>query len=216
MSNSQLNTIKLLLEEPNRKKFVETIFKERVIDFKTLYSEKLEISETNARYHLKQLVDNEIVEKIKQKGSKAIYLILNPLNIERIRVLLNETRKYVYFGLIGRDTPVEQFNSTIEKLKAENYEIIDFRVFGGSDAINEFQKNKEMSSIYVSLLDLFNFEQTLIDIEEQIKEKIKGHSIIADVTGSTKIHTIALYNLAVLYGLKKIYNPKGEGKLIFL
>ena len=53
-------------------------------------------------------------------------------------------------------------------------------------------------------------------IENVLKELVKDYIVIADCTSLNKIFTIALYSLAIDYGVPLIYIYENEKKLIWL
>lgn len=224
MEDPEYHTFVEVINEPTRTKFIQTILKNHIIDFKTLYSEKLQISETNARHHLKILLEHGIVKKEKQKGTKAIYLRITPKFLERARKYFAVDTEYLYTGMTGIDNPGMQVVSAIERLTSENWPIQSIYIFTTQEAINKLEKDESWHSLkdkYTECISIlvpaFAFNETYQSIKRVVETKIHQYSIVADVTGSTKIHTLALYSLAKEYGIKRVYLPReGTNNIITL
>ena len=58
------------------------------------------------------------------------------------------------------------------------------------------------------LLPESKFQEILNPIQQAVDTTIKSNSIVADITGLTKLHTLALYNLAKAYDFDRVYLPE--------
>ena len=92
-----------------------------LIEFKDLYTEKLKISETTARHHLKVLMKYDLIIRVKKKGTKAIFLSINPHLRNRLRNFFNIKLPFSYIGGLGTEDPVSQLKSFLTKLSISNY-----------------------------------------------------------------------------------------------
>ncbi|MFX1284739.1 MAG: hypothetical protein ACFFB5_13855 [Promethearchaeota archaeon] len=203
------------LKEATRKKFVETLLNQGLTDFKSLYIDYLKISETNARHHLNILLESNIVVKEKQPGTKAIYLRISPRFIERARRYFENTQKYAYLGMVGKKNSGLQLNQSIERLKSHGWAFKALFIFTTTEIIEILENDdnwlnlqrihSEAQLIEVPLLE---FEPTYQTMKQVIDDIILNYSIITDITGLTKIHTLSLYILAKEYGLRRFYLPE--------
>ena len=211
------------VKEETRQKFVETLFEHELLDFKSLYTDFLEISETNARHHLKLLMKNGIIQKEKQKGTKAIYLRITPKFLERVRTLRKIQPKYAYLGMIGIQDLGLQAKQVIHRLISNRWEIEVLLFFTTEQVIKMLKKDtdwlqlkKEFPDTTLVQVPLYDFDETFQIMKDHIENQVLRFSVLADVTGATKIHTLALYSLAKEYGLKRIYIPKEGNHVITL
>jgi hypothetical protein len=210
-----------LLTEETRKKFVETLIQHEILYFKSLYTNYLKISETNARHHLNQLLTNEIVQKVKQKGTKAIFLQITPQFFERARHYFNIESPTAYFGMVGKKDPGQQLKNALERFDTNNRVIKALFVFSTHENIDTLQEDdhwqmihNEMSEAQLLPIPPFDFDTTYQLMKKTIEDEIPKFSLITDVTGSTKIHTLALYSLAQEFGLVRVYLPEDESNRI--
>lgn len=212
-----------LLKEETRNKFVKVLLEENILDFKSLYTQYLQISETNARHHMKLLLEIEIIQKEKQQGTKAMFLKINPRFVERARKYFNTEQKYIYLGMAGETNPDEQIMNAHNRTIKNNWKIKATYIFTTVETIKKLKGskgwttlNKQVINIHLVPVPLLEFEATYNTMKNIIESQIQHTSIIADVTGLTKIHTLALYILAKEFGLTRIYLPKDESNQIIL
>lgn len=203
------------LKEETRKKFVETLLNQGLTDFKSLYTDYLKISETNARHHLNVLLEDDIVVKEKKPGTKAIYLRISPRFIERARRYFEDTQKYAYLGMVGKKNPGLQLNQSLERLQSHGWTFKALYIFTTIEIIdilknddNWLDLQKILSEVQLVEVPLLEFEHTYQTMKQVIDDIISNYSIIADITGLTKIHTLSLYILAKEYGLRRFYLPE--------
>lgn len=217
MQDPTYQTFMDLLREDTRKNFIEILLKHSLIDFKSLYNDYLQISETNARHHLKIFLRNEVVQKVKQKGTKAIFLQLSPRFLERVRRYFKNPQPYLYFGMVGIHDPGNQITQAIKRLISNNWNINTIYVFSSQENVETLETTEQWKTLLIQYPDSqlfsvprYGFSETYQLMKECIDSQISDHSIIADVTGSTKIHTLVLYSLANEYGLRRVYLPEPQ------
>ncbi|MFX0075507.1 MAG: hypothetical protein ACFE96_08700 [Candidatus Hermodarchaeota archaeon] len=213
-------TLQDILKEPTRKKFVQTILETNEIEFKLLYTNYLKISETNARHHLKQLEDNQIVTRSKKAGSKSIFLHLNPKFLEEARGFFDIPRIYAYLGFVGLKG-AQQVTDIISTLISNQWTFKKLIVYTTQQTFDTMKED----ILWKQLLEKFTDSELLAiersdynAIHETLREKIEDllvdYSLVTDVTGLTKLHSLALYSLARVYGLKRVYIPEDDSQSV--
>lgn len=217
MTDSHYHTFIDAIEEENRKKFVKTLVNQDIVNFKALYTEQLKISETAARHHLQYLLDAGIVIKVKQPRTKALFLSLSPKFLERARLFFKISPKKAYLGMVGKKNSGKQAVQAINRLRQNGWTFDSLNLFCTSDTASLLKRDPDWKKLIgdfqdhaVIILPPYEFEEVQSLIDKIIREKIGHYSLLADVTGSTKVHTLSLYNLAKEYGFPRIYLPEGE------
>lgn len=211
-----------LLEEETRKNFVYEVLKNQNIRFKILYEKKLEISETNARYHLKLLEKHKILLRRKKKKSKAIVLSINPIFINRLRQHFEIKTKFGYIGGIGTTKPIEQIASISNRLHRHFgnrirtldifYTQTDTKKLSSSEQWQE--ATQAFNEVRIHTSDMYDFDKNYSVMKSVIENNITAQEILIDITGGPKIPSLALYKLSQTYGLKRYYFPEDAEDLV--
>lgn len=223
MTDPQYSTFIDAIKEENREKFVKALVEQDIVNFKTLYSEQLEISETTARHHLQYLLDANIVVKVKQSGTKALFVSLAPKFLERARHHFKLSPKKGYLGMIGMKNLGLQVEQALKRLQQNGWTFDSLDLFCTPETATLLgtdptwnQLITKHSNHLVTILPPYDFEEAQQLMENIIQQRVKQFSLLADVTGSTKIHTLSLYNLAKEYGFSRIYLPEEDNQIILL
>jgi DNA-binding transcriptional ArsR family regulator len=224
MSDPLDSVLEKVLKEDTRKKFVKTLLTHGKMDFKTLYTDHLKVSETNSRHHLKLLLSDGVVRKEKQKGTKAIYLRISPKFIERTRRCFNIESEYSYIGMVGAQSPETQIKDAIKRVRSQNWQIEKITAFTTEPVIKILEQSETWADLVkdhpgstLIVTPLIELDETIGVMRQAVDELIYKYSVVADVTGLTKLHTLAMYIIAKDYGLHRVYLPKEDGnKVIFL
>ena len=212
-----------LLEEPTRKKLVEEVLKNEEIEFKELYEKKLEISETNARHHMQKLIEAGVLEKKKKKGSKAIYLAIQPEQIQPLRNYYNIQSNFILFVIAGNQDPGNQVKKSIELSQFNGFKLDEIEILTSKDGDTLLKSSEEYIWITekkikhnFNFLEIFDFENCKTIIEQAILKHIHKNDIITDITGGTKIMTLALFIETQKFNLTAYYLPINESRMIKL
>ena len=112
---------------------VEEVLKNEEIEFKELYEKKLEISETNARHHMQKLIEAGVLEKKKKKGSKAIYLAIQPEQIQPLRNYYNIQSNFILFVIAGNLDPGNQVKKSIELSQFNGFKLDEIEILTSKD-----------------------------------------------------------------------------------
>lgn len=221
MKDPKLETLKEVLLEGTRDEFVQTVLRHEIIEFKKLYQNILKISETNARYHLTILSEKNIIQREKRKGTKAIFLSVNSLYLEQLRQYYQIQSQYAYLGMVGERNPGKQIQKAIDSLRKSGWYFKFINIFTTEQNSLVLQKSSEWSKLTdsgnqttLSIVPLYDFNTTYNIMKSTLNEHIREYSIMIDVTGGTKIHSLSLYILAQEYGLKRVYIPENEESII--
>ncbi|MHA1169283.1 MAG: ArsR family transcriptional regulator [Candidatus Hodarchaeales archaeon] len=212
-----------ILEEIVRNRFVKKVLDSNRIRFKDLY-QVLDLSETTARHHLKILLENGIIETTKEKGSRALILSVSKPFIERIRQYYDMKAPSVYLGMAGKNQPGEQVYSTVRRIEGNNISFKSVEIFTTGENSEILKKSDGWSRLLsqgktgsVNVVKLYDYPSTVKVMTRVMNHYIENHSIIADITGGTKIHTLSLYKLAKFYGCKSVYVPEDKrSSIIYL
>ena len=141
MIDPEYEVLAEVVKEETRKKFVKTLLKHELLDFKSLYTDYLEVSESNARHHLNLLLESGIVYKEKQRGKKSIFLRITPKYLTRVRRYFGIKLKYVYMGMVGDRAPGSQAQEYIQRLIAKHWDLAGMYFFTSEGAIQVFEKH---------------------------------------------------------------------------
>ena len=227
-TNSQLEIIKDVISEEKRNLFLKTIVTNDITNFKLLYSEILDISETNARHHLKILLKYNLVQKVKVKGTKAIHLQTNPRFITNLRTIYGiqiDTAYIAGLGTLRSESTIQHIDTIFEKgLKYfPTMQTVDFLVTKWEETGEDWDSNLiEKSSAWQGLqsktleikihkIDMQDFSKSKAIIQTIFVNRLQTYDLVVDVTGGPKIPSLALFKLAMEFGLICYYFPK-KGK----
>ncbi|MFX0125552.1 MAG: hypothetical protein ACFFAE_18160, partial [Candidatus Hodarchaeota archaeon] len=137
--------------------------------------------------------------------------------VERARQYFVHTQKYAYLGMVGKKNPSLQLNQSLKRLKSQGWTFKGVYIFTTTEIIKTLKNDehwlslkKILSESHLVDVPLLEFEQSYKIMKQVIEDNISQYSIIADITGLTKIHTLSLYILAKEYGLKRFYLPEQE------
>lgn len=211
-----------ILEDPTREKILKELLNRRKETFIILYRDVLHLKESTARHHLKYLIKNDVIQRSKKVGTRTSILQINPLFIHEIRSLLHIVKPLAYIGMIGKENFAEEIESSVLSLTSQNYYLEKVFIFCGINNKEELVKDKKIKnlqsklSIEIIYTELFDFEKVLKDINNLILRIIFDYQLVANITRGTKIHSIALYQLARDYGFLSFYIPEGTNKIIKL
>ena len=211
-----------VLEDPTRRNIVKELALKNQETFIILYRDVLHLKETTARHHLKFLVDNNIIQRIKMSGSRTNLLQINPLVIHDVRSFLHINRPYLFIGMLGKEKFSLEIDSSLHALENQNIHVEKMVFFCGKNNQNIIDSDQELkqlvskSNIEIIFTELYDIEKVLKDMNQFILRIIFDYQIIANVTRGTKIHSIALYQLARDYGFSRYYVPEGTNQLLKL
>ncbi len=211
-----------VLEDPTRRNIVRELALKNKETFIILYRDVLHLKKTTARHHLKFLVDNNVIQRIKVSGSRTNLLQINPLVIHDVRTFLQINKPYLFIGMLGKEKFSLEIESSFHALEKQNIHVEKMVFFCGKINQNEIDTDQELkqlvskSNTEIIFTELYNIEKVLKDMNQFILRIIFDYQIIANVTRGTKIHSIALYQLARDYGFSRYYVPEGTNQLLKL
>lgn len=213
--------LKEVLSEETRNEFVQAVLKHEIIEFKKLYNDILQISETNGRHHLRILSEKKIIQRIKKKGTKSIFLSITSSYFEPLRDYYQINTQKIYMGMVGERNPGRQIHKAIDSLQMKEWYFELIHIFTTEENSLILQESPEWSELAnfgtqtnISTIPLYDFEDAYSTMKSNIDQYIRKYSILTDITGGTKIQTVSLYSLAQEYGLKRIYIPENERRTI--
>ncbi len=200
-----------VLENPVRntiiRKFLEV---QGVINYKEI---KQLVGKDTSRpdYHLNILVESNLLERTKGRGNYE-------LNKQMIQPLRKKYETLVPICLIGGLGEVSLYGDILDGLREVSILPKKYILLTSPKIKKEFEKEateKNLKQKYnVNFtFQLFDYETELkgdmVKIKDQAEQLIQDHifnfEIICDLTGGTKLVTIALSNLAERYNLRTIY-----------
>ena len=211
-----------VLEDPTRRIIVRELALKNQETFIILYRDVLHLKETTARHHIKFLVDNNIIQRIRVSGTRTNLLQINPLVIHDVRSFLQIDKPYLFIGMLGKDNFGVEIESSLLSLEKQNIHSEKMVFFCGKNNQIEIDSDKELMhlvskyNIEIIFTELYDIEKVLKDMNQLILRIIFDYQIIANVTRGTKIHSIALYQLARDYGFSRYYVPEGTNQLLKL
>ncbi len=199
-----------VLENPVRdtiiRKFLE---KKEIINYKEI---KALVGEDTSRpdYHLNILVESGFVERTKGRGNYE-------LNKQKIQLLRKRYEILVPICLIGGLGDVSLYANILDSLREVSIIPKEYFLLTSLKVKNKFRKSFSENNIQKKYdvkesFQIFNYETELkgdiIEIKDQaekiIQKKIIEYEVICELTGGTKLATIALSNLSEKYNLRKI------------
>ncbi|KKN25182.1 hypothetical protein LCGC14_0887420 [marine sediment metagenome] len=208
-----------ILENTSRVKIILEFFKSKeTLNFD--YIKNLVANDTNRPdYHLSLLVENGFIKRIKGRGNYR----LNEVNLQPLRTkLINKNiLEKVPICLIGGLGIVELYRDilnvliTNHSITPQKYLLITSKEY--KKKFDDFYKNLNTNTLKIAHFfeivqdDLFKekFREDYYGIyekfEQVIIENIYDYEIICEITGSTKLISIALMKLSEKYKLPKIY-----------
>ena len=203
-------TIEKNFEDKNREKiillFLDDLSKERY-EFNEIshYLISQNMSK-RADHHLKRLVKDEILKKT-ERGSYA----LNELAIQPLR---NYYKKIVPICLIGGLGIPSLFIHILAAFEEISVVPRKYVLFTSPDYHEEFRKlNRGKYEKVETFVKEFSYQDVLREnysiiydeLEKSVVEEIKKFEIVCEITGGTKMVSIALLNLSTKYNLRRCY-----------
>jgi hypothetical protein len=156
-------------------------------------------------------VEGGLLERTKGRGNYE-------LNKEMIQPLRKQYETLVPICLIGGLEDISLYTDILDGLKEVSILPKEYIILTSTEIKSEFKKfvsDEKIQQKYDvnAIFHLFDYEKELkgdmIEIKKQaekiIQEKIFNFEIICDLTGGTKLVTIALSNLSEKYNLRTIY-----------
>jgi hypothetical protein len=200
-----------VLENPVRDTIIrEFLEKQDVINYSDI---KDLVGQDTSRpdYHLNILVESGLLERTKGRGNYE-------LNKKMIQPLRKKYEILVPICLIGGLGDISLYTDILDGLKKVSILPNKYFLLTSPQIKGDFQKDakeKNLKQRYDvdTVFELFDYDTELRGdmfkikekTEELIKDNIFDYEIICDLTGGTKLVTIALSNLSEQYNLRKIY-----------
>ena len=170
------------------------------------------ISRTALGRYLYLLQKKGFIERYRVKGET--WAKIKPEKIQQLRRKYGIKAPIMYLGLLGLprpEYPEPETITAIKLLEKEGVKICKVAVASSREAldkhkskINAFLAKKKVIIRYIEVQpdDYFKCKEELLKL---INSNIIKHNIICDVTGGTKIMTLALAEVARKYDLPLIY-----------
>jgi len=208
-----------VLENPVREKIIKEFLKKQEILEYQYIKDYVKKDTTRPDYHLNLLVESGLLERTKGRGNYR----LNLQNLQLLRNIYKRMTPICLIGGLGKE--VELYSEILDMLK--NISIIPrkYVIITSPEANKEFEQlssKDDFKKIYDvdTKLHLFDYIKELKGdydkiqefSEKLIREHIYNFEIITELTGGTKLITIALVKLAEKYNLRKIYYSSEEIK----
>lgn len=196
-----------VLDNPVREKIIKEFFKEKeILNYKHI-KELVEQDTTRPDYHLNILVESDFLERTKGRGNYE-------LNKEMIQPLRKKYNQMVPICIIGGLGLVSLFEELIEQLKEISILPKKYIILTSEKIKKEFEEEKldEVSEVEIGM-ELFDYKEVLrgdyeriyTEAKKLIEQELFKYEVICELTGGTKLVTIALNELADNYHLRKIY-----------
>ena len=130
---------------------------------------------------------------------------------------------YILFVLAGNDDPGKQVQKSIDISQFNGYQIDNVEILLTKDSVDLLKESDEYKIILQKkiqhnfiFLETFDLEKNQKIIEQLILNYVDKKNIITDITGGTKIMTLALFIEAQKFNLLPIYLPINESRIIKL
>jgi len=203
-------TIEKNFEDKNREKII-LMFLE--VDSKETYEfneiRQYLISQSmskRADHHLKRLVKDELLKK----SERGLYA-LNELAFQPLRNYYKKIVPICLIGGLGIPTLFIDILTAFEEISLLPRKYV---LFTSPDYHEEFRKldrgkyeKIETLAREFSYQDVLreNYEKLYEELEKTLAEEIKKYEIVCEITGGTKMVSIALLNLSAKYNLRRCY-----------
>ncbi len=183
----------------------------------------LKMSRTSIGRLLYSLEKKGFVKRFRIKDET--YAKIVSTQITSLRVLFGIKAPTLYLGLLGLPRPEYPEPVTLTSLKLledTGIKILEVIVATSREALEkhsqtleEFTVKKRMKISYI-LVSPDDYDHCLTEIKKVVEEKISKYNIVCDVTGGTKIMTLALAEIAHEHNLPIMYVYLEKMKLIKL